>query len=242
MGNTFVAVVQYLRDPALVRSIQESFGVRLISVEVDHITSSDTDQDSGRTSPEVTQNSTTGDSVKHSSINSHSDKTDLEELTAGGSLKWLSSKTKTRRRIPSPPSPPPSKADSKSNTIVVESNPFFDVYFRIATELGYEPFYITFMPFVYWNMDSLIGRRVSIMWCLSMYVGQAAKQLFKIKRPASPPAIRLEQNPSLETEYGFPSTHATVGTVIPFYLLYTVLMRYEVSWGQGLVCSSKEVF
>ena len=113
--------------------------------------------------------------------------------------------------------------------MVVETIPFLDIYFRLATELGYEPFYITFLTYVYWNVDTVIGRWVIITWCLSMYIGQGAKQIFKLKRPASPPAIRLEHNPSLETEYGFPSTHATVGTNIPFCILYVVMGRYEVN-------------
>ena len=57
-----------------------------------------------------------------------------------------------------------------------------------------------------------------IVWVVSMYIGQGAKQIFKIIRPASPPAICLEDNPSLETEYGFPSAHATVATAITFLL------------------------
>ena len=112
--------------------------------------------------------------------------------------------------------------------VIVESYPLWDIYFHLATELGYEPFYVTFLPMMLWNVDTLVARHVVMLWCLSMYVGQACKEVFKIKRPASPPALRLEQNPELETEYGFPSTHALVSTTIPFYYLYSCFGRYEV--------------
>lgn len=169
-----------------------------------------------------------------------------------GSLSWIKSKARIRRRIrtPSPPpSPDPSstsdpaattsEVDVPTQVLVVETNPFLDAYFRLATELGYEPFYITFLPFISWNVDTVLMRYVVITWCISMYVGQGAKQIFKIRRPKSPPAIRLEDNPSLETEYGFPSTHATVGTTVPFCLLFCVASRYQVSKAY-FVCRSME--
>ena len=162
------------------------------------------------------------------------------------SLEWLKRKAKVRKRIKSSSSPQSSPGHSRTSSldsdnigtpvntepvpveVTVESYPLLDVYFHLATECGYEPFYITFIPFLFWNIDSYVSRHAVILWCLSMYVGQACKQIFKWKRPASPPALRLEQNPNLETEYGFPSTHAIVSTVLPFYLLYSTYGRYEV--------------
>lgn len=112
---------------------------------------------------------------------------------------------------------------------VVETWPLFDIYFKLATELGYEPFYITAIPFLFWNFDSLIVRHAVLLWGMSMYLGQAAKCIFKIPRPSCPPAVRIQLNPNVEREYGFPSTHATVCTTIPFYLVYLCSWRYEVS-------------
>lgn len=113
--------------------------------------------------------------------------------------------------------------------LVVKTFFLIDLFFRFASELGYEPFYITVMPFFIWNVDAYVGRVVIMLWCFSMYAGQAIKPLVRWPRPASPPVIRLEQNPILEMEYGFPSTHATVCTTLPFFTLYLTYYRYEVS-------------
>ena len=226
MGN----IVEILKDPYLVRRVQEKFGARQIPVEV-----SDESLDA-----------VSGQSFASSSSSSdeedRDDKYDSSSSSLQESLKWLSSKTRVRRRVRTPPphsdviaseaaTSLQSSHREKSEVLVVETNSFYDTYFRLATEVGYEPFYITFLPIIWWNVDTVLGRHAVIVWALSMYIGQGAKQIFKITRPAAPPAIRLEDNPSLETEYGFPSTHATVGTAIPFSLLYSCSGRYVVSNG-----------
>lgn len=234
MGN----VVHYLKDPALVRSIQEALGVREIQIEVkqgskgsrsafDSQSSSSGDESSEENKPDANCVSKEGGSE----VPLSSDVSSVNSTLTNG-VSWLSQKAITRRRsIPTPPTQPSSSPIENikgAQTVVIETISFLDIYFRLATELGYEPFYITFLPFVYWNIDTYLGRYMVITWCFSMYIGQGAKQLFKIRRPASPPAIRLEHNPSLETEYGFPSTHATVGTTIPFCLAYNLVWRYQV--------------
>ncbi len=224
MGNA----VQYLKDPILVRRIQEKFGIQEIPTEDSPETIRSTCEDNSG----LIQNQDKIDTSLSRDQKANSG-------SGGGSLSWLKPKSKIRRRIPTPPlqsqtpssdSPGTSEEGDATPTkvLVVETSPFLDVYFRLATELGYEPFFITFLPLVMWNVDTLVARHVIIMWCFSMYIGQGAKQLFKIKRPASPPVVRLEHSLSVETEYGFPSTHATVGTTIPFCLLYSIMGRYEV--------------
>ena len=39
----------------------------------------------------------------------------------------------------------------------VRTNPLLHLYFSLATELGYEPFYITFNSFMFWSYDPYIG-------------------------------------------------------------------------------------
>lgn len=147
---------------------------------------------------------------------------------AGRNLRWLATKRRKHLKPPgsssvSPPSSP------EPEDIIVETIPVLDIFFHLATELGYEPFYITVIPFLVWNVDTFMTRHIIVLWIGSMYMGQACKALFKVKRPASPPAIRLEDNPNLETEYGFPSSHATVSTTIPFYFVYRGFLRYRAS-------------
>ena len=237
MGNAVKRATNYLRDPYLVRRIQEGFGVKQIIVSDPPLPDN---QD-----PKAALNTagTSSDIISNGVIT---------VVTANGELKnakndWLSFIPKKRRPLkvpasmvpgsrttsPNPASSPPSSPESDTAPefpeVIVESHWFLDIYFRIATQLGYEPFYITFLPCIIWNVDSYVGRHFIISWCLSMYVGQACKTLFRWSRPASPPALRLEQNPNLETEFGFPSTHAIVSTVMPFFAVYCCFGRYDVS-------------
>lgn len=211
MGNTVRTAYYYLKDPNLVRAIQERLGVKQIIPP--HTQTAGGTTDGGVPATGVRQDSSVGNGVD---------------------LSWLATKVKRRKRLKppgssaiSPPSSPESE-ESKVPDIIVETLPVLDIFFRLATELGYEPFYITFLPFFIWNIDTSMTRHVIIMWIWSMYLGQACKALFQWKRPASPPVIRLENNPVLETEYGFPSTHAIVSTTIPFCLAYSTYFRYEV--------------
>ena len=104
---------------------------------------------------------------------------------------------------------------------------FVHVLFHFGACLGNEEFYITFYPFLIWNVDGFIGRRLCVFWALFMYLGQATKDIIKWPRPSSPPVYRLEKRYALE--YGMPSTHAMVGAGMPFCLLYLATQRYYVS-------------
>lgn len=271
MGNSSVkGAVDYLKDPHLVRRIQERLGVKEIIVEPSPSPGEDGGPDEAPgTAPHpqlscAAINSTNNgepdpissrradafaprseDAADKLPPQSHSSGSSSSTTVANGGgfvnggIEWLAQKAKKRRKIPSltptpdptpvssPHSSPSSKTAPPLPAITIESIPFLDIGFRLATELGYEPFYISFFPFCCWNVDTMIMRHIVILWCLSMYVGQACKALFKLKRPASPPALRLEHNPMLETEYGFPSTHAIVSTVVPFHL-FVLADRFEV--------------
>ena len=273
MGNSSVkGAVDYLKDPYLVRRIQERLGVKEIIVEPSYSPREDSSPDEAPEAaphPQLscTAKSSAKDNGEADSISGPADafaprnedaanKAHSQNLSStlsngggfmNGGMEWLAQKAKKRRKIPSltptpdptpvssPHSSPRSKTAPPLPTITIESIPFLDICFRLATELGYEPFYITFFPFFCWNIDTAIMRHAVILWCLSMYVGQACKALFKLKRPASPPALRLENNPMLETEYGFPSTHAIVSTVVPFHL-FVIANRFEVCARAGCVC------
>ncbi|XP_018423989.1 PREDICTED: sphingosine-1-phosphate phosphatase 2 [Nanorana parkeri] len=97
--------------------------------------------------------------------------------------------------------------------------------FRFAAALGQEIFYITFLPFTFWNIDSFIARRLVVVWCIVMYIGQGSKDLLKWPRPSSPPVVKLETR--VEAEYGMPSTHAIAATSISFTFLLASIGRYQ---------------
>ena len=243
MGNAIESAVGYLKDPFLVRRIQEYCGVQQLTLEEDGEPDINTDGAESANSDDGGGERPSSDEAKkkgHRRLSSRDSNSDPNGTVAGtNTIEWLKSNIKVRKRLKSSPSPVHSRTASPEPAelitgavppveVIVESYPLLDIYFRLAAELGYEPFYVTFLPAMVWNVDTLVARQVVILWCLSMYVGQACKQVFKLKRPDSPPALRLEQNPDLETEYGFPSTHAIVSTTIPFYYLYSCFGRYEV--------------
>lgn len=105
-------------------------------------------------------------------------------------------------------------------------NRFLYYLFTFGTELGNELFYITFFPFVIWNVDAFVGRRLIMVWVWVMYLGQCTKDVIGWSRPASPPVVKVEV--FYNSEYSMPSTHAMSGTAIPFALFFMTYGRWEV--------------
>ena len=113
-------------------------------------------------------------------------------------------------------------------------NPYIHSLYFFSSSLGDEAFYLTFFPFLLWNLDDFIGRRLLVLWAFAMYIGQGLKDILRWPRPASPPVIVMESR--YITEYGMPSTHAIVGSVMPFCLVYFSYERYQVSiWTESEV-------
>uniref|UniRef100_A0A3B4ZW36 Sphingosine-1-phosphate phosphatase 1 n=1 Tax=Stegastes partitus TaxID=144197 RepID=A0A3B4ZW36_9TELE len=125
-------------------------------------------------------------------------------------------------------------------------NRFLYYMFTFGTELGNESFYITFFPFIMWNVDAFVGRRLIMVWVWVMYLGQCTKDVIGWSRPASPPVVKVEM--FYNSEYSMPSTHAMSGTAIPFSLFLMTYGRWEYPSALGfclalcwclLVCSSR---
>uniref|UniRef100_A0A3P8W6L2 Sphingosine-1-phosphate phosphatase 1 n=1 Tax=Cynoglossus semilaevis TaxID=244447 RepID=A0A3P8W6L2_CYNSE len=104
-------------------------------------------------------------------------------------------------------------------------NRFLYYLFTFGTELGNELFYIIFFPFIIWNLDPFVGRRLIIVWVWVMYMGQCTKDVIGWPRPASPPVVKVEM--FYNSEYSMPSTHAMSGTAIPFSLFLITYGRWE---------------
>lgn len=203
MGIT--AVVQYLRDPRLVAKFQSYCGLQIVQP-----------CDSERQRPDNGGKSDKRVNGYHCIENYN--------VVSDNNTRWFG----RHRTVSFHASKISSDKTAESAKLTVQTMAVVDLFFRFATELGYEPFYITVFPFFIWNIDSFVGRQAVLLWSVSMYTGQALKPLVRWPRPASPPVIRLEHNPILEQEYGFPSTHSIVSTIIPFYTLYLTQGRYEV--------------
>ncbi|XP_032336231.1 sphingosine-1-phosphate phosphatase 2 [Camelus ferus] len=115
----------------------------------------------------------------------------------------------------------------------VVKNYFYYYLFRFSAAMGQEVFYITFLPFTHWNIDTYLSKRLVIVWVLVMYIGQVAKDILKWPRPLSPPVVKLEKRVIME--YGMPSTHAMAATTISFTLLISSMDRYQYPFVLGLM-------
>ena len=120
-----------------------------------------------------------------------------------------------------------SKSDGRPKlTPHVVRNRVLYYVFKFASLGGDEAFYLTALPFFFWNIDCLVMRHTVMVWSLTMYLGQATKDILRWPRPASPPVVRLETD--FAEEFSWPSTHAVAGITVPFMVGYTVLCRYQV--------------
>ncbi|KAK1791246.1 hypothetical protein P4O66_013262, partial [Electrophorus voltai] len=107
---------------------------------------------------------------------------------------------------------------------LIESK-FLYFLFTFGTELGNELFYICFFPFLIWNVDPFVARRLIVVWVWVMYLGQCTKDIIRWPRPASPPVVKVEM--FYNSEYSMPSTHAMSGTAIPLSLFLLTYGRWE---------------
>jgi len=114
------------------------------------------------------------------------------------------------------PIPPPLSTTPQDQYRINNRLAYF--IFKFGSLLGQEEFYISFFPFWFWNFDGPTGRKMIVLWGLSMYVGQYLKEHLRWPRPASPPAVYLEK--TFLSEFGMPSTHAIVAAVIPITVVY----------------------
>ncbi|XP_031452251.1 sphingosine-1-phosphate phosphatase 2 isoform X2 [Phasianus colchicus] len=115
----------------------------------------------------------------------------------------------------------------------VVKNYFYYYLFKFSAALGEEIFYITFLPFIYWNIDHSVSRRMIIIWSIVMYIGQVSKDILKWPRPLSPPVVKLEMR--TDAEYGMPSTHAMAATAISFSFFITTTNQYKDVIGGALI-------
>ncbi|CAK6962290.1 sphingosine-1-phosphate phosphatase 1-like [Scomber scombrus] len=111
-------------------------------------------------------------------------------------------------------------------------NNFLFYLFTFGTELGNEMFFIIFFPFLYWNIDALVSRRLIVVWAWNLFVGQSTKDMVRWSRPASPPVVKVEV--FYNSEYSMPSTHAMTGTAIPGCLFMLSYGRWQYPFFFGL--------
>ncbi|XP_039413126.1 sphingosine-1-phosphate phosphatase 2 isoform X2 [Corvus cornix cornix] len=60
----------------------------------------------------------------------------------------------------------------------IVKNYFYYYLFKFSAALGEEIFYITFLPFTYWNIDHSVSRRMIIVWSYPFELGLVAAFVF----------------------------------------------------------------
>jgi len=159
-------LIKYLKDPQLVASIQQFFGVKIHyhkhfeEIKSNKIWQNRQDE---HTCTKDDRNKKNYTSACNQDINGY----DTKNKEFNGCIK----ETEFIKQH---------KADVTNNheeTIMVSNNytitnSFWYYLFFFGTELGDEIFYTTFIPFLFWNVDGAIGRRVVLVWAIVMSIGK----------------------------------------------------------------------
>jgi membrane-associated phospholipid phosphatase len=104
------------------------------------------------------------------------------------------------------------------------------LYFKTATELGYTPFFLVFLPLGYWLWDKSLFTRLAVLIVVTALINAFLKDLFDDPRPDPSFALDAERT---STSYGLPSGHAQVATAMWLWLAYE--MRRWWVWGLALL-------
>ncbi|XP_034531103.1 sphingosine-1-phosphate phosphatase 1 [Notolabrus celidotus] len=264
-SSRFMELFQYLQDPHLVARFQEVCGVHGTfsrSREPDrthshnngachhHIPGGSESEDPADMGAGEGEKVTGGDVRKRITGSSAvQNGAAVSASTAGGETVAVGGQTGPDSGTPATSTVKPLRKNSLTGDAGQEfliENRFLYYMFTFGTELGNELFYITFFPFIMWNMDAFVSRRLIMVWVWVMYLGQCTKDVMGWSRPASPPVVKVEM--FYNSEYSMPSTHAMSGTAIPFSLFFLTYGRWEYPFPLGftlalcwclLVCVSR---
>jgi membrane-associated phospholipid phosphatase len=101
-------------------------------------------------------------------------------------------------------------------------SPTLDWPFKAITLLGSEPFFLLFLPLIYWCIHRPIGARLAILFLLSAAINAIAKFMFGMPRPfaVDPSVLQL----AAAGGNGFPSGHTQGAVVVWSYLA----IRFDV--------------
>jgi len=102
--------------------------------------------------------------------------------------------------------------------IQARRNTFLDWYFFLASVLGEEIFFITFIPSCSWFLSRQIAVHQTFLLALAVGGGNMIKNYFQSSRPPSKSVWINSKNPQLDP--GFPSTHTMTAFTIPWCLLF----------------------
>ena len=102
-------------------------------------------------------------------------------------------------------------------------SPALDDPMKAITFLGKLEFYILFVTFLYWIIDTQLAFRVLIVLLSTDVIATAFKHLFRQPRPYWIGGVK---GMGVETSYGIPSTHSSGPVSIWGYLAYQMKKRW----------------
>ncbi|KAM9971482.1 hypothetical protein ACTFIW_011460 [Dictyostelium discoideum] len=101
-------------------------------------------------------------------------------------------------------------------------NKFLDFYFKMASILGEEVFFILALPISTWCVATQLGVELCVVLALTIGGGNILKNTFTLPRP--PPNI-VWTNTAHQKDHGLPSTHTASAFGLTFYfLIYTYFL------------------
>lgn len=154
-------MMAHLKDPQLVASIQQLFGVRIYYDRHDKTFQEEKEKYICTRINEENYTSTchskkiNGCDANDKRLNAHTERTNPSKRTG------TNEPTIKREEI----------LTVSNNPNYIINNPFWYYIFAFGTELGDEIFYSTFIPFLFWNIDGAVGRKVVLVWAIIMTIG-----------------------------------------------------------------------
>lgn len=229
-------LIESLKDPHLVAEIQKFFGVEIHYNEKFEAKKKKVERKRSSQSNKKEEEINNSVNITKTDLNGHlREKTSTYEQSSKDDEFVEKEILEKEKDYSSSDGEVTSASDSEPNKFTIK-NYFWYYLFLFSTELGDEIFYISFIPFWFWNVDGIVGRKVILAWATIMTVGQVMKDVICWPRPACPPAVRLQNK--WAQEYGMPSTHAMIGVSIPFGVLFFTMNRYAYSFPLGFTIAT----
>lgn len=160
----FEDYLEYLKDPHLVAKIQNFFGVEIHE-------ECQVNEDNNAEGKSFTRNEKKGEKIYNGINNIKAESNGyFKEKTNDDNDDYVAEEFLAKEK---------ENIDENKSTITTNSPPKFTIrnsfwyyLFLFGTELGDEIFYISFIPFWFWNVDGPVGRRVFLVWCIIMVIGE----------------------------------------------------------------------
>jgi len=163
-------LIDYLKDPQLVASIQQFFGVKIHYCEhYDNIikdNKTSQNQEDKYVSGKIDNYKENHVFTCHSKEINGCDASNKQFNGCIRRIEYCKEKDESTKKLEKGA---PTISQNPHYTI---TNLFWYYLFLFGTELGDEIFYSTFIPFLFWNIDGAIGRRVVLVWATIMSIGK----------------------------------------------------------------------